>query len=187
MAKWLLLLVFGFYLADLPCFSQVKDSVLVQEVEKVSSSAEPNYFLVMDKPGKVSRIRFYTGNKITFKLAGERRRYTGQINQIKKNSIIVWDTEIPIRDIEKIKVAKTGSVSSGMQLLGKLLKNGGLFFTVIGGGNYLLGTEPGDNTLTFLKYTAGSFITGYLITRSSRARTYKINNNHRLKTIEQFW
>ena len=187
MTKYLLLLVFGLWLACLPCISQVADTGQVQAVDKASVPAEPNYFLVLDKPGKVSRIRFYTGNKITFKLVNERHRYTGQITQIKKNSFVVWDSEIPIRDVEKIKVIKTGSLTSGFQLLGKFLKNGGLFFSVVGGGNYLLGVEPGENSLTFLKYTAGSFITGWLITRSSRNRTYKINKNHRLRTIEQFW
>lgn len=186
MAKFLLLLISGFLLPYLSCFSQITDSAR-GDVKQISAPAEARYYLVLDKPGKVSRIRFYTGNKITFKLTGERQRYTGQITEIKKNSFIIWDTEIPIRDVEKIRVIKTGSASSGFQLLGKLLKNGGLFLSVVGAGNYLIGAEPGDNTFTFLKYTAGSFVTGYLITRSSRNRTYKINENHRLRTIEQFW
>ncbi|QMU27281.1 hypothetical protein [Adhaeribacter radiodurans] len=186
MAKIIFLLAIKLLLSSFMCFSQTTDSIQILSSEKINPK-EVKYFMVLDKPGKVSRIRFYTGNKITFKLTGEKQRYSDQITNIKKHSIVMWDTEIPLRDIRKIKLANTSTVSSGLQFLGRLLKNGGLFFSVIGAGNYLLDKEPGDNTLTFLKYTAGAFIAGQLLTRTSRSRTYKINENHRLKTIEQFW
>ncbi|PSR54355.1 hypothetical protein AHMF7605_12950 [Adhaeribacter arboris] len=186
MAKVLGLLAIGLFFGNTICFSQTADSTQVLSPEK-TTSAEVKYYLVLDKPGKVSRIRFYTGNKINFKLTGEKQRYSGQITNIKKYSIVMWDAEIPLRDIRKIRMASTSTVSSGVQFLGRLLKNGGLFFSVVGGGNYLLDKEPGDNTLTFLKYTLGAFVAGQLLTHTSRSRTYKINENHRLKTIEQFW
>ncbi|MDQ4141799.1 MAG: hypothetical protein M3142_14920 [Bacteroidota bacterium] len=186
MAKILLLLAIGFLFCKATCFSQTADSANVTSPENPAPS-EVKYYLVLDKPGKVSRIRFYTGNKITFKLTGERQSYSGQITDINKYSIVMWDTEIPLRDIRKIRLTNTSTVSSGVRFLGQLLKSGGLLFTVVGGGNYLLDKEPGENTLTFLKYTVGAFVAGQLLTRSTRNRTYKINENHRLKTIEQFW
>ncbi|MDQ3292565.1 MAG: hypothetical protein M3Q05_14860 [Bacteroidota bacterium] len=186
MAKIILLLTIELLLSSSICFSQNLDSTKVQASEK-TAPAKVKYYLVLDKPGKVSRIRFYTGNKITFKLTGEKQRYSGQITDINKYSIVMWDAEIPLRDIRKIRLANASTVSSGIQFLGRLLKNGGLFFSVVGGGNYLLNKEPGENTLTFLKYTAGAFVAGQLLTLTSRNRTYKINENHRLKTIEQFW
>lgn len=186
MAKVLGLLVLGLLWSNFTCFSQTDDSTNILAGEKMVPT-EVKYYLVLDKPGKVSRIRFYTGNRITFKLTGEKRRYSGQITDIKKHSLVMWDTEIPLRDIEKIRMTNTSPVSSGVRFLGRLLKSGGLFFSVVGAGNYLLDKEPGDNTLTFLKYTAGAFVAGQLLTRTTRNRTYKINKNHRLKTIEQFW
>lgn len=186
MVKFLLVLALVFPSIAFTCFSQTADSSQANFVEK-SIPAEPKYYLVLDKPGRVSRIRFYTGNKITFKLDGEKRAYSGQITDINKYSLVMWDTEIPLRDIRKIRLANTSTVSSGLQFLGQLLKMGGLLFTVVGGGNYLLDVEPGDNTLTFLKYTAGAFVAGQIITSTSRNRTYKINQRNRLKTIEQFW
>ncbi len=186
MIKFLLVLAFTLTAGAFTGFGQTTDSSQATSPEQ-NVPAEVRYFLVLDKPGRVSRIRFYTGNQITFKLTGEKQIYSGQITGINKNSLVMWDTEIPLRDIQKIRLTNTSTVSSGLQFLGRLLKSGGLLFTVVGGGNYLLNDERGDNTLTFLKYTAGSFIIGQLLTSTSRNRTYKINERNRLKTIEQFW
>ena len=186
MVKFLLVLVLIFLSFVFTCFSQSADSSQGPAPEKIMPE-EIKYFLVLDKPGRVNRIRFYTGNQISFKLTGEKRTYSGQITGINKHSLVMWDTEIPLRDIRKIRLTNTSPVSSGLQFLGKLLKNGGLFLSVVGAGNYALNVEPGDNTLTFLKYTAGSFVIGHLLTSTSRNRTYKINERNRLKTIEQFW
>ncbi len=186
MVRFLLVLVLVFPADAFSCFSQTTDSSKMAASEK-TIPAEVRYFLVLDKPGRVNRIRFYTGNNITFKLTGEKRAYSGQITDINKYSIVMWDTEIPLRDIRKIRLTNTSAFSSGIKLLGQLLKNGGLFLSVIGAGNYAINVEPGDNTLTFLKYTVSSFVIGQLLTSTSRNRTYKINERNRLKTIEQFW
>ncbi|QNF31629.1 hypothetical protein HUW51_02395 [Adhaeribacter swui] len=186
MVKFLLVLAFIFPAVAFSCFSQTADSTQATATENAAPIA-PKYFLVLDKPGRVSRLRFFTGNKITFKLVGEKRAYSGQITDINKYSLVMWDTEIPLRDIRKIRLTNTSPASTGLQLLGRLLKNGGLFFSVIAAGNYALNVEPGDNTLTFLKYSAGAFVAGTIITSTSRNRTYKINERNRLKTIEQFW
>jgi hypothetical protein len=186
MSKFLLVLSFTLAAVAFNGFSQTADSSLVQAPGK-TSPAELKYFLVLDKPGRVNRIRFYTGNKITFKLVGEKRAYSGQITDIHKYSLVMWDTEIPLRDIRKIRLTNTSPVSSGVQFFGRLLKMGGLFLSVVGAGNYALNVEPGDNTLTYLKYTASAFVVGQLLTSTSRHRTYKITERNRLKTIEQFW
>ncbi|RDC62080.1 hypothetical protein [Adhaeribacter pallidiroseus] len=186
MVKFLLVLAFILPVGAFTCFSQTADSTQINSAENKVPAA-PKYFLALDKPGKISRIRFFTGNKITFKLVDEKRTYSGQITDIKKNSLVMWDTEIPLRDIRKIRLTNTSPVSSGLQFLGRLLKSGGLLFTVVGGGNYLLDVEPGENTLTFLTYTASAVVAGQILTSTSRNRTYKINQRNRLKTIEQFW
>ena len=153
----------------------------------MAAPAAVRYFMVLDKPGKVHRLRFYTGNKIAFKLHGEKRRYFGQITDIKKNSLVVWDAEIPLRDIRKIKINNPGGAASGLNFLGRLLQGAGGLFAVVGLSNYLLDVEYGDGSLESLKYSLSALAVGQVMSRSSRQRTYKLNANRRLKTIEQFW
>lgn len=186
MAKFLLLLVTSLFFGKLTSLGQTPDTAQTDSA-KVRVPVEVKYFMVLDKPGKVNRIRFYTGNKITFKLAGEKGRYHGQITDIKKYSIVLWEAEIPLRDIEKISIMKAGGMAGGLSFLGRLLQGAGGLFTLVGVSNYLLDVESGENSSAFLKYSASALVAGYLLTRSSRNRTYKINQSRRLKTIEQFW
>jgi hypothetical protein len=185
MAKYFLLLVTGFFLSIRPSISQTADSV--QLLAASEPPQEVKYFMVLDKPGHIHRIRFYAGNSIAFKLHGERGRYNGQITAIKKHSIVLWDAEIPIRDIQKIKIIRSGGAAGGINFLGRLLQGAGGLFTIVSLSNYALDVEYGDDSLEFLKYTVSAMVVGSVITRTSRNRTYKINQNRRLKTIEQFW
>ena len=180
MAKFLLLLVTSVFFCQITGLGQTPDTVQ-------NNPAAVNYFMVLDKPGNVQRIRFYNGNQIAFKLVGEKGRYHEQITRIKNHSIILWEAEIPIRDIEKISIVKTGGTAGGLSFLGRLLQGAGGLFTLVSIGNYLLDVESGENSVAFLKYSASAFVSGYFLSRSSRNRMYKINEKRRLKTIEQFW
>ncbi len=184
MAKFFILVLLGSLLKAYPGFGQTVDSVRAGAT--LSSPTEVKYFMVLDKPGRTHRIRFYAGNNITFKLHGEKRRYHGQITTIKQHSLVLWDAEIPLRDIQKIRIVRTGNAASGINFLGRLLQGAGGLFTIVGLSNYALDVEDGDNSLTFLQYSVGALVTGSIINRTSRNRTYKINQNRRLKTIEQF-
>lgn len=159
-----------------PCQGQATDSGLpVRSVAK-------KYYLVLDKPGKVTRLRFYAGTQISFKLTGEKRIYTGKIDAIGKQSIVIFNTELPIRDIRKVRVPQRAPMGKFLYGLGSGLRGIGSLFALIGGGNYLL-TQDKENGRVTAQAGVALFGVGQLF-RGFNRRTYKINQNRQLKTIE---
>ena len=147
-----------------------------------ASDLSKKYYLVLDKPGKVSRLRFYPGTQLTFKLTDDKRLYTGKIDAVRKRSIVIFNTELPIRDIRKIKVAQRAPMGQFLYGLGSGIRGAGTLFTLIGGGNYLFTDDRENGRVTFLAGLSALGV-GQLF-RGFNRRTYKINEYRQLKTIE---
>ena len=69
------------------------------------SQAETNLepFLLLEKPGKKKRIRYYIGDEIEFKLKDEKNFHKGTIVQFSDTSFYVNDfAEIPLRTVDAL-------------------------------------------------------------------------------------
>jgi len=146
------------------------------------TDSEKRYYLVLDKPGKVSRIRFYAGNNLAFKLTGEKRRYVAKISAIHKRSLVVLDSEIALTEIEQITVPQHALIGKILYGFGNVLRGAGSLFTLVGGSNYLI-TKDKENGRVTAQAGLTSLIVGQLF-RNFNKRTYKINQHRQLKTIE---
>ena len=176
MVKLILVLTFlGLYNSS-ECQGQETDPVLA------ARSPVKKYYLVLDKPGMVNRIRFYPGTNLTFKLTNDKRVYAGKIEAVRKNSIVIFNTELPIREIRKIRVPQRAPMGKFLYGLGSGMRGVGTLFALIGSGNYLLTNDKKNGRVTALAGLA-LFGSGQLF-RGFNRRTYKINKNRQLKTIE---
>jgi len=159
------------------CTAQIADSI------PDSPAPEKKYYLVLDKPGKVSRLRFYTGSRIAFKLTGEKQLYSGVITAIRKNAIVVHYTDIPLSEIFSLKVpqrARFGRILSGF---GSGLRGVGSLFFLVGAANFVLKPQDRENS----RVTAQSGLSAFLVGQTFKIfnkRNYKLNKNRRLKTIQ---
>jgi hypothetical protein len=176
MAKLILVVAFLWLYSSNSCQGQGADSVLT------SLSPLKKYYLVLDKPGIVKRIRFYPGTRLTFKLTDDKRLYAGKIEAIRKHSVVIFNTELPIRDIRKVRVPQQAPMGKFLYGLGSGMRGVGTLFALIGGGNYLLTSDQKNGRVT-AQAGLGLLGVGQLF-RGFNRRTYKINKNRRLKTIE---
>ncbi len=179
MVKFYLLSVLLFLSFSIASQAQTEDSI-----KAVTPPAPAKYFILLSKPGKVKRIRFYESSKITFRLTGEREKYTGRIFIINKNSFVFRDAQIPLRAIAKITIEKRTPPSNLLRTVGGGIKGIGGLFTLVGGGNYLLTSDKENGRVTFLS-GLGLYTIGYCF-RVFQQRTYKINKNRTLKTLPQW-
>ncbi|GEO02388.1 hypothetical protein AAE02nite_00520 [Adhaeribacter aerolatus] len=176
MIKHAVVLIFLLTCGALRCWSQV------DEISPKPADWSKKYNLVLDKPGKVSRIRFYPGTTLTFKLTDDKRLYTGKLDAVRKKSILIFNTELPIRDIRKVRVVQRAPMGRFLYGLGGGIRGAGSLFTLIGGGNYLL-TDDKENGRVTAQAGLALFGLGQLF-RGFNRRTYKINQHRQLKTIE---
>ncbi|KAA5549434.1 LSm family protein [Adhaeribacter rhizoryzae] len=158
------------------CYGQGLDAATsVPDISK-------KYYLVLDKPGKVSRIRFYPGSQISFKITNDKRLYAGKLEAVRKQSIVIFNTELPIREIRKIKVVQRAPAGRFLYGLGSGIRGVGSLFTLIGGGNYLFTNDKENGRVTALAGLSALGV-GQLF-RGFNRRTYNINKNRQLKTIQ---
>ncbi|NJO03985.1 MAG: hypothetical protein HC880_21960 [Bacteroidia bacterium] len=80
-------------------------------------------FLALEKGGKVKRIRFNVGDEILFILNEDDRIYKAPITAIREDTLIVFETEIPIKDIAYIILRPNRPL---VRLLSSVLLIGGI-------------------------------------------------------------
>jgi hypothetical protein len=156
---------------------QVIDSVARVPVK------EKKYYLVLDKPGNITRLRFYTGQQLNFRLTGERQNYSGVITDIKKDAIVLHYTEIPLNEIERITIPQRANTGRFLYGFGNGLRGVGSLFFLVGASNYVLKPQDRENGRITAQGGLGAFLAGQLF-RGFNKRTYRLNHNRQLKTIE---
>ncbi len=167
-------LYFILLLLSLPCFC------LAQPNQQVPADTTHVRYMVLDKGWPVHRIRFYPGEKLMFKLKGERGWYRGRIQMVHKNSITVMDVTIPFSEIKKIRIVRDGYRNNFANLTAASLIGGGVMWIVYGGINALDGKNGEGATLSYAG--AGAIVLGFGV-RAINKRTFKISGNKRLKSI----
>ncbi|WP_207432955.1 hypothetical protein [Sabulibacter ruber] len=157
-----------------------------------ASASKPGMYryLLLAKTGSLARYRIHIGETITFKRFQDEKLRTAEVLDIRGNSFYISGLEVPLKEVEKIrlrnhtggrKVAGFGSV---------LLKGAGVVFTLVGAINVLtnLSSQEKDDRNDALQtmagaatlYAAGSVLNGL------RKGTYTINDKWTLKVIEMY-
>ncbi|NIK74491.1 hypothetical protein FHS56_002016 [Thermonema lapsum] len=153
---------------------------IVHAQTPVERLEKEKFFLALDKPGMVKRIRYYVGDEIAFYMGGD--RWNAEILGIKNDTIIVTEAgKVPIKQIEAVVVPSRSW----------FLHQGAFVFPVAGVGYFLMDTlnprnyENGNDRITAENITISSSLVGAgILCRVFRKKKYKINKRHLLKTIE---
>jgi hypothetical protein len=148
--------------------------------QAVNSSAYSPTYLILDKPGPVNRVRFYPGEKLRFRLHDEPGRYVGKLEGVTPRSILMYESEIPLRDIKSITYQKNGAWAGFARLSHGSLLSGSVTLALIGSINYFSRKYRHDPTL--LKLSPVALGLSFAI-KPVYQRTYRINNKRRLRTI----
>lgn len=146
----------------------------------IDALEKEKFFLALDKPGVVKRVRYYVGDEIIFYMGGD--RWQEEIVGIKKDTIVVTQAgKVAIKNIEAVVVPSRSW----------FLNQGAFVFPVAGVGYFLMDTlnprnyENGNDRITPENVTISSSLVGAgILCRIFRKKKYKINQRHLLKTIE---
>lgn len=139
-------------------------------------------YLVLDKPGRTKRIRYYTGDEIIFKLKGDKTVYSNVVEGVGDSSIQVRGTHIPIKEIASI----IRHNESGLlyQITRILPKAGMLYFLADTFNPIFRGEKPSVSRSGVI--VGGSLIAGSYALRLFKKRTLKINKYRTLKILQTF-
>ncbi len=148
----------------------------------ITSFGQGEKYLVLDKPGRIKRMRFYVGDELKFKLAGERHLYKDVIEAISDTNITIRGTWIPIREIAAVVQYKEGNLLK--QAIYVLPRAGILYFLADTFNPIFTGGEVSVSRSGVI--LSSSLIAGSLVLRLFTKRTYRINNYRTLKVLETF-
>jgi hypothetical protein len=140
--------------------------------------AQDEYFLALDKPGRINRIRFYTYDFISIRMFNEKLWIEGEIEMIEKDKIFINGKSYEIAQVNYLKIDRL----SGMNRRFKRLAMGGVMFLGIFSINSLA-----NNSTPFLSrgewLAPICLVSPFLILQPFRIRKYKIGQQRVLKTI----
>lgn len=139
------------------------------------SSENAERFLVLEKRGKVKRIRYYIGSEIQFKLKNDPTIYSPIIEDVRESSLIVFDTEIPLSEIEYVILNPRRPL---IKLLSRFFIIGGLGYFLIDLANNSFSTTK-ESVLISSSFAAAGLALKPLLVR----RKLKLNKNRYLKTL----
>jgi len=185
-----LLIIFGL-LVGLAC--QVSAQILQTAPEEVDTLRQPKTtpspffkqqkYLVLDKPGKVKRIRFFPGSEITFRLKNDPVVYHDYITAVDDSSFTIFGTKVLIKEVDRIILRNhSWFVNQGSVLL----PAAGLIYFLADNVNPLLRGQEGVSVSKGSMIVAGSLIGTGLVLRTFRKKQHRIGNNKRLRVLETF-
>jgi hypothetical protein len=139
-------------------------------------------YLVLDKPGRIKRIRYYTGDEIMFRLRGDKTTYSNIIQAIGDSTIKVRDTDVSIREIHSIiRYSDNGFLYQ----IARILPKAGMLYFLADTFNPIFRGEKPDISRSGVVVGSTLIATGYTI-RLFRKRTLKINNYRTIKILQTF-
>jgi len=135
--------------------------------------------LILDKPGKVNRIRYYTGDLIHLK-THDREKLYGEIEIIKDSSFVVNRQEIKLSEVKYIQNTKR---HKGWDFLSGVSLTAGLGYFILDSGNKLINGEGREIANSRMVVTTSIFMGVFLVSNRIANRKYRINKNRKLKII----
>ena len=167
-----------------PTFAQVEQSTGESEEASrlVDKPLNAVYFLSLDKPGIVKRIRYYAGNEIYIKLKKDKKLHNLTIINVGNGYIETFDKKILIEQVKSIRVYRKNLLTK----IGKALPWAGLGYF---GADMINPIFSGREAFVVTRGTvtvAGSLIVSGILIKLLSKRTYKLGKNRYIKTIEIF-
>jgi len=143
-----------------------------------SSFAQDEYFLALDKPGRINRIRFYTYDFISIRMFNEKLWVEGEIEMIEQEKLFINGKSYEINQVNYVKIDRL----SGLNTRLKRLAIGGVMFFGIFSINSLANiSTPFLSRGEWLAPIC--LVSPFLILQPFRIRKYKIGQQRVLKTI----
>lgn len=168
-------------------FSQVEEEQKTDTYEEDSTQNSINTirknnlesFMVLYKLSKPYRIDFPSGSKVTFRMKNDKKvEYSQLIERVLDSSFVAQGSNIAYKDVYSVKVARNRPF---LELLSGVC--------VIGGAGYLI-LDLVNNSFTTIPETlvvSGSLLSlGGMLTLTVKPRTYKLNKNRFLKTLQKW-
>lgn len=190
MTRFVLLFCF-FAISAHTSFGQIlqseKDSVEVpvpggQDPEKITAF-KPQRYLVLDKPGKVKRLRFLVGQEITFRLKNDPIMYSDVITAIEDSSFTIFGTRVPLREVDRVVVhSQNWFVNVGSVLL----PAAGVIYFVADNINPVIQGRDGFSVSRGSVVVGASLLIPGIILKAFQKRSHKIGKNKRLRIFETF-
>ncbi|KAA3436184.1 hypothetical protein [Rufibacter hautae] len=180
MAKYLLLgffLLLGFIST---CQAQTGDSLKTQN--------GAHRYLLLSKTGTLSRFRIYPGETITFKRFKDEGLRTQTLLDVRGNSFYIEGLEVPLKDVEKIRLRNHTGGRKVANFAGLFLKTAGTIFTLVGAVNTLTNLNDKADRQDGLQ-TMGSAVLLYAAGEGLhvlRKGTYTLNEKWTLKVMEMY-
>lgn len=139
-------------------------------------------YLVLDKPGRIKRLRYYAGDEVIFKLKGDKTTYSTIIQSVGDSTIKVRDTDIPIKDIRAIiRHNENGFLYQAARILPKA----GILYFLGDTFNPIFRGEKPNVSRSGVIIGSSLFIGGNAL-RLFKKRTFRINNYRTLKVLQTF-
>ncbi|WP_157593138.1 hypothetical protein [Rufibacter tibetensis] len=170
-------------------FSCTFSSTCHAQIPESSTPAVGKYrYLLLAKAGTISRYRIQIGESITFKRFQDKKLQTMEVLDIRGNSFFVEGLEVPLKDVEKIRLKNHTGGRKVAHFMGSFLKAGGTVFTLVGAVNVLTNLNDKPDRIDAFQTIGGALTlygvgTGLHVLRNG---TYKINKKWTLKVIEMY-
>jgi hypothetical protein len=139
-------------------------------------------YLVLDKPGKVKRLRFRVGDEVAIKLKDDRREYRDVITNVTDTSIIIMNTDVPLRAIRAMVVRRDAGLARAAV---KILPRAGLLYILAATFNPVFRNDSPDYDWSNIK--VGAIVGGSaLLLVPLLKRTYRITAFRRLRVLHEY-
>ena len=144
----------------------------------LSSSAQAQRVLLIEKPGKFKNYKYFVGNSIVFKTIPSGEKYDGIIHDITDTSIVInFDNEIMLSDIEMIMRPRWG-----FGLLSKATRIAGAGYFLLDVVNNSINGHPTIVNKNTVMISAGLVAFSYLIVPMHNKKM-KPGNPWRIKVL----
>lgn len=157
-------------------FSSILMAILLFSTLQIASAQK---FLALDKPaGREKRLRFFEGDRLTFRLKNDPTRYSGIITHLEDQSLYIGDTRVLLSDIDAITIRNRYKDSGILNSAPFILPLAGLIYFAADGLN------PGSKISSGTYIVSGSLIGTGVIIKLFQKKTYRIDGTRRLKIID---
>ncbi len=142
-------------------------------------------YLVLNKPGHIKRIRFVEGDELSFRLKGDKKRYTAEISKIYPDAILFGEVYVPLKNIRSVRYHKDTYLANMVRISSITAVNAGLTIAGIGLASGMVNAASNDGPVYNSLLLGGLWLAGSgTVIKPLYRRNYKLGPNRWLSTIE---
>jgi translation initiation factor IF-1 len=148
----------------------------------VEKPENPIYFLSLEKPGRVKRIRFYEGDYISITFKDTKERYKAQITKITADRVEVLNTPLDLSKIGKVTLYN----QNRLRAMGAIyLPAGGALYFLADMINPIFSGREAFQVRTGSVVVPLAMIGSGLLLHAFGKRNLKLNKNRYLRILEK--